>query len=146
MFFSQRKQDRSNFCCIPCIFNSCMEKVWLGMIYYTFLDSNQGNLSPHTSQTVYFSNIYENKYRLKTTAKNKSLGGLLLQDKVLFLSSLVVRRCEGDKTAELLDPIIQLWGSIRLFVNRHLFQIMQPYLNYGVPSNEYIEFYVTPFF
>ena len=37
--------------------------------------------------------------------------------------------------SKLLDFIIQLWSSIILFIEHHLFQIMQFYLNYGAPSN-----------
>ena len=61
MFFLHRKQDFSNFCFIPCFINFCMEDVYVGVIYYTLLDSNEGDLSPHASQTIYFSNINENK-------------------------------------------------------------------------------------
>ena len=38
-----------------------MEEVQVGVIYNTLLDSNEGDLSPHASQTIYFSNINENK-------------------------------------------------------------------------------------
>ena len=38
-----------------------MEEVQVGVIYYTLLDSNEGDLSSHASQTIYFSNINENK-------------------------------------------------------------------------------------
>ena len=53
------KQDFSNFCSIPYFINSCTEEVQVGVIYNT--DSNEGDLSPHASQTIYFSNINENK-------------------------------------------------------------------------------------
>ena len=33
----------------------------MGVIYNTLLDSNDGDLSPHASQTIYFSNKNENK-------------------------------------------------------------------------------------
>ena len=33
----------------------------VGEIYNTLLDSNEGDLSPHTSQTIYFSKTNENK-------------------------------------------------------------------------------------
>ena len=49
------------FCFIPRFINSCMEKVQVGVIYNTLLDSNEGDRSPHASQTMYFSNIDENK-------------------------------------------------------------------------------------
>ena len=38
-----------------------MEEVQIGVIYNRLLDSNEGDLSPHASQTIYFSNINENK-------------------------------------------------------------------------------------
>ena len=38
-----------------------MEEVQVGVIYNTLLDSNEGDLSPHASRTIYFSNINENK-------------------------------------------------------------------------------------
>ena len=38
-----------------------MEEVQVGVIYNTLLDSNEGDLSPHASQTIYFSNMNENK-------------------------------------------------------------------------------------
>ena len=41
--------------------NSCMEEVLVGVIYNTIFDSNEGDLSPHAAQTIYFSNINENK-------------------------------------------------------------------------------------
>ena len=37
-----------------------MEEVQVGVIHNTLLDSNEGDLSPHASQTIYFSNINEN--------------------------------------------------------------------------------------
>ena len=33
----------------------------MGVIYNTLLDSNEGDLSPHASQTIYFSIVNENK-------------------------------------------------------------------------------------
>ena len=38
-----------------------MEEVKVGVIYNKLLDSNEGVVSPHASQTVYFSDINENK-------------------------------------------------------------------------------------
>ena len=61
MFFLYRKQDFPNFCGIPCIINSCREELQVSVIYNTLLDSNEGDLSPHVLQTVYFSNLNENK-------------------------------------------------------------------------------------
>ena len=39
-----------------------MEEVYVGVLHNTLLDSKQGDLSPHTSQTIYFSNI--NGYKI----------------------------------------------------------------------------------
>ena len=60
MFFLHRKQAFSNICSIPCFINSCMEEVQVGVIYNTLPGSNEGDLSPHASQTIHFSNINEN--------------------------------------------------------------------------------------
>ena len=38
-----------------------MEEVSVGEIYNTLLDSNEGGLSPHSSQAIYFSKTNENK-------------------------------------------------------------------------------------
>ena len=38
-----------------------MEEVSVGEMYNTLLDSNEGGLRPHTSQTIYFSKTNENK-------------------------------------------------------------------------------------
>ena len=38
-----------------------MEEVQKGVIYNKLLDSNEGYLSQHASQTIYFSNINETK-------------------------------------------------------------------------------------
>ena len=42
-----------------------MEEVSVGEKYNTLLDSNEGDLSPHTSQTIYFSKTNENKMQDK---------------------------------------------------------------------------------
>ena len=39
----------------------CIEEVSVGEIYNTLLDSNEGDLSPHTSQKIYFSKTNDNK-------------------------------------------------------------------------------------
>ena len=44
-----------------------MEEVQVGVIYNTLLDSNEGDLSPHASQKIYFSNIIENKISNRET-------------------------------------------------------------------------------
>ena len=38
-----------------------MEEVQVGVIYNTLLDSNEEDLTPHASQTIYFSNLNENE-------------------------------------------------------------------------------------
>ena len=38
-----------------------MEEILVAVIYNAVLDSIEGDLSPHPSQTKYFSNIDENK-------------------------------------------------------------------------------------
>ena len=53
MFLLHREQDFCSFCCIPCNIKSCMEEVSVGVICNTLLDSKEGDLSPHTSQTIY---------------------------------------------------------------------------------------------
>ena len=51
-----------------------MEEVQVGVIYNTLLDSNEGDLSPHASQTIHFSYINENKISdRKTSAELLSL-------------------------------------------------------------------------
>ena len=61
MFLLHREQDFCNFCCKPSKIKFCIEEVSVGEIYNTLLDSNEGGLSPHTSQTIYFSKTNENK-------------------------------------------------------------------------------------
>ena len=61
VFLLHRKQDFCNFCCKPSKIKFCIEEVSVGEIYNTLLDSNEGDLSPHTSQTIYFSKTNENK-------------------------------------------------------------------------------------
>ena len=39
----------------------CIEEVSVGEVYNTLLDSNEGDLSPHTSQKIYSSKTNENK-------------------------------------------------------------------------------------
>ena len=51
-----------------------MEEAQVGVIYNTLLDSNEGDLSPHASQTIYFSNMNENKISdRETTVELSSL-------------------------------------------------------------------------
>ena len=60
VFLLHREQDFCNFCCKPSKIKFCIEEVSVGEIYNTLLDSNEGYLSPHTSQTIYFSKTNEN--------------------------------------------------------------------------------------
>ena len=61
VFLLHREQDFCNFCCKPSKIKFCIEGVSVGEICNTLLDSNEGDLSPHTSQTIYFSKTNENK-------------------------------------------------------------------------------------
>ena len=61
VFLLHREQDFCNFCCKPSKIKFCIEGMSVGEIYNTLLDSNEGDLSPHTSQTIYFSKTNENK-------------------------------------------------------------------------------------
>ena len=42
--------------------------MYIYVVYNTLLDSNERDLSPHTSKTVYFSNINENKISDRETS------------------------------------------------------------------------------
>ena len=46
---------------IRCFINSYMEEVQVGVIYNILSEPNQGDLAPYALQTIYFSNINENK-------------------------------------------------------------------------------------
>ena len=61
VFLLHREQDFCNFCCKPSKIKFCIEGVSVGEIFNTLLDSNEGDLSPYTSQTIYFSKTNENK-------------------------------------------------------------------------------------
>ena len=61
VFLLHREQDFCNFCCKPSKIKFCIEEVSVGEIYNTLLDSNEGDLSPYTSQKIYFSKTNENK-------------------------------------------------------------------------------------
>ena len=61
MFLLHREQNFCNFCCNPCKIEFCIDEVLVGEIYITLLDSNEGDLSPHTSRTIFFSKTNENK-------------------------------------------------------------------------------------
>ena len=61
MLLFNREQDFCNFCCNPCKIKFCIEEVSVCEVYNTILDSNEGDLSPHTSQIIHFSRTNENK-------------------------------------------------------------------------------------
>ena len=71
MFLLHREQDFCNFCCNRCKIKFCIEEVSVGEIYNTLLDSNEGDLSLHTSQTIYFSKANENKISDKEAPQDK---------------------------------------------------------------------------
>ena len=58
--------------------NSSMEEVYVGVMCNTLLDSHEGDLTPHTSQTICFSNINENKTSDRETPVELSLELLLI--------------------------------------------------------------------
>ena len=97
MFFLHRKQDFSNFCFIPCFINSCVEEVQVGVIYNTLLDSNEGDLSPHAPQTIYFSNINENKISdRETPVELLSLEPQYGTEPLLISSNNTIRHSEAS--------------------------------------------------
>ena len=65
VFFLHRMRDFSNLCSIPGFINSYMEEVQVCVIYKTLLDSNEGDFSPHASQTIYFSNVNEKRFQVE---------------------------------------------------------------------------------
>ena len=87
-----RKQDFSHFCFIPCFINSCMEEVQVGVIYNTLLDSNEGDLSPNASQTIYFSDINENKISDRETPVELLSLELQYGTEPLLISSITIIR------------------------------------------------------
>ena len=90
------KADFSYFCPIPCFINSCMEEVQVGVIYNTLLDSDEGDLSPHASQTMYFSNINENKILdRETPVELLSLEPQYGTEPLLISSISIVRHSEA---------------------------------------------------
>ena len=71
-----------------------MEEVQVGVIYNTLLDSNEGDLSPHASQTTNFSHINENKISDRETPVE-----LLSQygtEPLLISSISIVRHAEAS--------------------------------------------------
>ena len=61
VFLLHREQNFCNFCCKLPKIKFCIEEVSIGEIYNTLLDSNEGDLSTHKSQTIYVSKTNENK-------------------------------------------------------------------------------------
>ena len=51
----------------------------------TLINSNDEDLSPHTSQTIYFPNMIENKKPDKEIAHDDATKSLLNQNKALIL-------------------------------------------------------------
>ena len=96
MFILHRKQDFSYFCYIPCFVNSCMEEVQVGVIYNTLLDSNKGDLSPYASQTIYFSNINENKISDRETPVELLSLEPQYGTEPLLISSISIRHSEAS--------------------------------------------------
>ena len=72
VFLLHREQDFCNFCCKPPKIKFCIEEVSVGEIYNTLLDSNEGDLSPYTLQTIYFSKTDENKMSDKEAPHGRS--------------------------------------------------------------------------
>ena len=82
---------------IPCFINSCMEDVQVGVIYNTLLDSNEGNLSPHASQIICFSNINENKILdRETPVELLSLEPPYGTEPLLISSTSIIRHSEAS--------------------------------------------------
>ena len=103
-----KKQDFSNFCFIPCFINSCMEEVQVGVIYKTLLDSNEGDISPHASQTKYFSVINENKISdRETPVELLSLEPQYGTEPLLISSISIIRHSEA---------ILQLFATVEFII------------------------------
>ena len=58
--YLQREQVLHNICLGSCKTNSCMEALSIGVIYKNVVGSNEEDISPHTSQAIYFSKMNEN--------------------------------------------------------------------------------------
>ena len=98
MFFLHQKQEFTNFCCIPCVINSCMEEVYVGVIYNTYntlLDSNEDYLSSHASQTIYFLNMNDKKISdRETTGELLSLEPQYGTEPLLIPSINIIRHSQ----------------------------------------------------
>ena len=84
-----------------------------------------------TSFTLYnmiiiVPNFYNNKYRMKTKARNKSRGEIFLQNEVLFTFLLNYMKCWGGQSPKIMGLHNSVYGAP--------LQIMQLYMNYGAPS------------
>ena len=87
----------SVFCFTPCFINSCMGEVKVGVIYNTPLDSNEGDLSPHASQTIYYCNINENEISdRETPVKLLSLEPQYSTEPLLINSISIIRHSEAS--------------------------------------------------
>ena len=67
-----------------------MEDVQVDIIYSTLLDSNEEDLSPHASQTIYFSNMNENKISDRGTPVKLFYCLTYLSSIVKYLKGLIV--------------------------------------------------------
>ena len=61
MSLLQQEQILAIFCLYSCRIDSCMGALSSGEIYKTGVGSNEGDLSLHTSQTVCFSKMNEDR-------------------------------------------------------------------------------------
>ena len=74
-----------------------MEVVQVGVIYSTLLNPNEGDLSPHASQTIYFSNINENKILdRETPVELLSLEPQYGTEPLLISSISIIRHSEAS--------------------------------------------------
>ena len=74
-----------------------MEEVQVGVVYNTLLDSNEGDLSPHASQTIYFSIINENKIPdRETPVELLSLEPQYGTEPLLISSISIIRHSEAS--------------------------------------------------
>ena len=90
VFLLHREQDVCNFCCKPSKIKFCIEGVSVGEICNTLLDSNEGDLSPHTSQTIYFSKTNENKRSDKEAPRGGGGGVVELESGIEPLSIIFI--------------------------------------------------------
>ena len=143
MFFLHLKQDFSNFCPIPCFINSFMDEVQVGVIYNTLLDSNEGDLSPHASQTIYFSNINENKISdRETPVELLSLEPQYGTEPLLISYISITRHSEASSCCSPLNDITwKIWANVYVYMyvyhsekhskGKQIFEFWESCSNYG---------------